>query len=169
MKALLVIFALFLASVCVPRTSPAQDQHAARVDNRGDHAMGFLHQTAAHHFLLLRDGGTISVETRRDRDDATRDQIRAHLAHIAALFTSGDFDIPMFIHNRVPPGVPEMKTRAAAITYTYQEAKHGGQVRIKTTDPDALQAVHEFLVFQIQDHRTGDPVVTRDLPLPISQ
>lgn len=99
---------------------------------------------------------------------ATRDQIRAHLAHIAALFTSGDFDIPMFIHDRVPPGVPVMKARAAAITYTYQETKHGGQVRIKTTDPDALQAVHEFLVFQIQDHRTGDPV-TRDLPLPISQ
>jgi len=30
----------------------------------------------------------------------------------------------------------------------------GGQVRIATHDPQALKAVHEFLGFQTQDHRT---------------
>jgi len=127
---------------------------------RGDHAMGFSHETTAHHFILLADGGTISVETRGDHDDATRDQIRGHLSHIVTLFSDCNFDIPMFIHDQVPPGVPVMKAKRDAITYTYQETERGGQVRIHTTDPDALKAVHEFLVFQIQDHRTGDAVTT---------
>jgi hypothetical protein len=134
------------------------DQHSAGVDGRGDHAMGFSHETTVHHFILLPDGGTICVATTRDHDDTTRDQIRMHLAHIAGLFTSGDFDIPMFVHDRVPPGVPVMKARRSAITYAYHETERGGQVRIRTNDADALQAVHEFLLFQIQDHRTGDPI-----------
>jgi hypothetical protein len=141
-----------------PDQQPAPEQHSAGVENRGDHAMGFSHETTAHHFILLPDGGMISVEAKCGHDEATRDQIRMHLAHISGLFTSGDFDIPMFIHDRVPPGVPVMKAKRNAITYTYQETDRGGHVRIRTTDADALQAVHEFLVFQIQDHRTGDPL-----------
>jgi hypothetical protein len=30
-------------------------------------------------------------------------------------------------------------------------------VRIRTSDPEAVAAVHEFLRFQIRDHGTGDP------------
>jgi hypothetical protein len=29
-------------------------------------------------------------------------------------------------------------------------------VRIKTSNPDALKAIHDFLGFQIDDHHTGD-------------
>jgi hypothetical protein len=141
-----------------PEPQPAPEQHSAGVDNRGDHAMGFSHDTAAHHFILLPDGGMISVNANCVHDEATRDQIRTHLSHIAGLFSSGDFDIPMFIHDQVPPGVPVMKAKRSAISYAYQETERGGQVRIKTADADAVKAVHEFLVFQIQDHRTGDPV-----------
>ena len=135
----------------------ASDQHAAGVDMRGDHSMGFSHETTAHHFTLLSDGGTIEVDTRSDHDDATRDQIRTHLTHIATMFSANDFDIPMFIHATVPPGVPAMKEKHDAITYMFHPTDRGGQVRITTHDPDALQAVHDFLNFQIVDHRTGDP------------
>jgi len=37
----------------------------------------------------------------------------------------------------------------------------GGTVRIKTTNPDALKAVHDFLRFQIEDHHSGD---TTEIP-----
>ena len=37
------------------------DQHSAGVDARGDHAMGFSHETTAHHFCILPDGGMISI------------------------------------------------------------------------------------------------------------
>jgi len=169
MHVLIVTATVLIASCANPQSPVANcrmqdqyhispDQHSAGVDSRGDHAMGFSQETAAHHFILLPDGGTIAVYVKRENDDATRGEIRAHLSHIAALFSSGDFDIPMFIHDRVPPGVPVMKAKHDAITYTYAETACGGQVRIKTQEADALKAVHEFLVFQIQDHRTGDPV-----------
>ena len=168
----LILMASVLVSSCAHGQNPvvscrmqdqyhvSADEHSAGVDSRGDHAMGFSHETTVHHFILLPDGGTISVETRREHDDVTRDQIRTHLAHIADLFSSGDFDIPMFIHDRVPPGVPVMKAKRSAITYAYQESARGGLVRIRTSDTEALNAIHEFLAFQIEDHRTGDPVMT---------
>ena len=166
----LILFASVLVASCSQGQNPVMgcrmqdqyhisgDQHAAGVDTRGDHAMGFSHETTAHHFILLPDGGIISVETRAEKDTTTRDQVRMHLQHVAGLFASGDFDIPMFIHDRVPPGVPVMKAKKGAIAYSYQETERGGQVRIRTSDAECLNAVHEFLAFQIQDHHTGDPV-----------
>lgn len=58
----------------------------------------------------------------------------------------------------MPPGVPVMKAKHDAIIYKFEPTNRGGQVRITTKDPDALRAVHDFLKFQIKDHRTGDPI-----------
>jgi hypothetical protein len=165
MKTLVLISALCVAAGAQAQATmecPMHDQHqksgdhAADVDNRGDHAMGFSHETTAHHFMLLPDGGIIEVDVKADQDDATRGQIRMHLTHIAAMFSDNNFDIPMFIHDRIPPGVPVMKEKHAAIHYTFQLTDRGGQVRIATHDPKALKAIPEFLAFQIQDHRKGD-------------
>jgi hypothetical protein len=132
------------------------DEHAVGVDMRGDHAMGFSHEKTKHHFELLPDGGVIQVDANSDLDNSTRDQIRMHLTHIAAMFRAGNFDVPMFIHDTVPPGVPVMKEKHDAIRYAFASTPKGARVRIVTHDPIALKAVHEFLKFQIDDHRTGD-------------
>jgi hypothetical protein len=154
MKALVITSILCLAAGV--QVQSADEQHAAGVDKRGDHAMGFSHETTAHHFTLLPDGGVIAVDAKAEHDDATRDQIRTHLTHIAAMFSANNFEIPMLIHDRIPPGMPIMKQKRAEISYTFQPTEHGAHVRIKTVDPEALKAVHEFLTFQIEDHRTGD-------------
>jgi hypothetical protein len=135
----------------------APDQRSTGVDARGDHAMGFSHQNSTHHFRLLSDGGAIEVSAKDPNDTATRDQIRMHLSHIAKMFSEGDFQAPMFIHDTVPPGVPEMQTKRDAITYTFEATPNGGRVRIASTDSVAIKAIHQFLAFQIDDHRTGDP------------
>jgi hypothetical protein len=72
------------------------------------------------------------------------------------MFTDGNFQVPMFIHDRVPPGVPVMKSKRASISYVLESTASGGRIRITTTDTEALKAVHQFLIFQIDDHRTGD-------------
>jgi len=143
----------------------AASAHAAGVDARGDQAMGFSHMKSAHHFRLFPDGGAIEVVANSTDDTATRDAIQAHLAHIAHMFTGGDFQLHMFIHDTVPPGVPVMQSRRSAIAYTFEPIPQGGRVRIVTADPDALKAVHDFLTFQIQDHRTGDPLEVAPAPL----
>lgn len=130
--------------------------HHAGVDARGDQVMGFSHEKTAHHFRLYEDGGAIGVEARSAEDSASRDQIRSHLRHIATMFAQGNFQAPMLIHAKTPPGVPVMQKLKSEITYKFRETPRGGAVDIVTTNREAIGAVHEFLRFQISDHRTGD-------------
>src|SRR5205823_4083636 len=107
-------------------------------------------QTATtHHFILTRDGGLIQVEVNDAADAENRDAVRQHLAHIARLFAEGDFNTPMLVHDRVPPGVARMQRLRTEITYEYEETDSGARVRIKTKSAEALTAVHDFLRFQI--------------------
>jgi hypothetical protein len=79
-----------------------------------------------------------------------------HLQHIEHAFKSGDFNIPMFVHDRTPPGVPTMKRLKQQIQYKYEPVENGGRVAISSGNTQAVKAVHEFLAFQIREHRTGD-------------
>jgi len=138
----------------------AQHQAAAKgadVDRRGDQTMGFAHTRTTHHFLIENDGGAIRVDADDAADAQSRDAIRKHLAAIAQAFAAGDFASPLAIHGRVLPGIPEMTRLKALIHYRFEETERGGMVRITTSDPQALAAVHSFLRAQIADHRTGDP------------
>ena len=81
-----------------------------------------------------------------------------HLGHIAKLFGDGDFSIPMFVHDGIPPGVTSMKLLKEKIDYTYEQIDGGGRVSIGSRDPLARAAIHDFLRFQITDHGTGDPL-----------
>jgi hypothetical protein len=131
------------------------------VQSRGDHAMGFSHDTTTHHFRLYKTGGAIEVFANDPKDTATRDQIRTHLSHIVKMFSAGDFNIPMFIHATTPPGSTTMTKLRDQIRYQFQKMPRGAKIQIVTANAEALDAVHEFLRFQISDHQTGDsPDVT---------
>lgn len=163
MKAALLVLAL-CASLPASAFQHTPDPHATGADTRGDHAMGFSHEAATHHFTLLADGGSIAVAANSGTDQSAITEIRTHLTHVATMFTANNFDVPMFIHGKVPPGVPVMKQKRAAIAYAFEPTPTGAQVRITTTDPAAIKAVHEFLIFQITDHRTGDPLTVSPSP-----
>jgi hypothetical protein len=138
------------------QSCPMHKQHQADVEKHGDEAMGFSHDKTTHHFRLYSDGGAIEVTVNDSKDSQGIQAIRSHLTHIVTMFSNGDFSLPMFIHSQLPPGVTEMKDKRAVISYTFEELADGGRIRIKTADHDALNAVHDFLRFQIQDHSTGD-------------
>jgi len=138
--------------------SISEKERHEQVNVRGDHTMGFSHANTRHHFRLKEDGGAIEVTAIRGDDTASRDQIRRHLKHIAEKFSEGDFSAPMIIHAQTPPGVEAMKRSKAEIKYQYEEIERGAKVHITTANPEAVKAVHEFLRFQIQDHKTGDPI-----------
>ena len=131
--------------------------HLEGVNARGEAAMGFSQTETTHHFLLTRDGGLIQVEAKDPADAANRERVRSHLAHVAEMFAAGDFDTPMLVHARTPPGADAMSRLKAEIGYAYEETGRGGRVRITAKSPAALAAVHAFLRFQIEDHQTGDP------------
>jgi hypothetical protein len=132
----------------------ATDSAFAALQQRGQRAMGVDQYTSTHQFDDLSDGGRIELQ--RDTDDpAGIAQIRQHLQEIAKAFASGDFSTPAFVHMREVPGAAVMAARRAWISYSFRELPRGGELRIITSDPEALEAVHAFLAFQRMDHRAG--------------
>jgi hypothetical protein len=110
------MFSLVLALLLSQQ--PTDKKPDAGMSHRGEQGMGFSQEANTHHFLLRPDGGSIEVESNAPDPDAQA-SIRMHLQHIAHAFQNGEFDIPMFVHDTVPPGVPEMKRLREKITYTY--------------------------------------------------
>jgi hypothetical protein len=156
---ILLLLPALSMTACHGTADPAlteHDSHLKTVNERGDKAMGFSHEKTTHRFRLFRDGGAIEVTANSARDAESREQIRKHLAHTARMFSEGNFEAPFLTHGKVPPGVPVLQKLKSEAVYAYEEMEHGGRVRIKTGNPEALAAAHEFLRFQIADHRTGD-------------
>ena len=120
--------------------------------------MGFDQTKTTHHFLLQKSGGSIEVTANSAGDRESSEQIRMHLKHIAKMFAEGNFSAPMLIHDQTPPGVSVMQDLKGEIEYNYEEIDRGAAVRISTKNPTALKAIHDFLRFQIKEHKTGDPL-----------
>ncbi len=131
-------------------------QHDHDLTQRGNQGMGFAQDKTTHHFLLAKDGGAIQVTANSAEDKSSVEHIRMHLQHIAQAFQSGDFNIPMFVHDQTPPGVPTMIKLKGQIQYKYEDVAGGGRVVISSATAEAVKAVQEFLRFQIREHKTGD-------------
>jgi len=133
----------------VPVNGQHQGQHQMdEMNKRGDKHMGFDHLKTTHHFLLANDGGSINVEANDVKDSESRDQIRRHLRHIAMMFGEGNFEVPMLIHEKTPPGSEVMKQLKSEIGYEFIETERGASIKISTTNEQAVKAIHEFLTFQ---------------------
>ena len=157
MNTLLLSLLLALSTVAAQQHDPH-----AHMNARGEKAMGFDQQATTHRFYLYEDGGEIEVTVKDRNDKANLTAIRSHLPHIAKMFADGDFSTPHFVHAGDVPGSAEMKRLRDRIAYAYDEIPNGGRVRITTRFARALSAVHEFLRYQITDHKTGDSLeITR--------
>ncbi len=149
--------AVLVAAVSSLNAAPKHQDHLTM--DRSGKVMGFDQTKTTHHFYLYDDGGTIEVTVNDANDTADREAIRSHLPHIAQMFGSGNFDAPMEVHAQHVPGTAELTALKDRVSYKYVELPKGGRVDIVTKDAGALKAVHDFLKFQIADHKTGDSIV----------
>jgi len=157
-RRVVLMFAL-ITLLYLPVNGQYQSQHQMdEMNKRGDKHMGFDHLKTTHHFLLANDGGSINVEANDVKDSESRDQIRRHLRHIAMMFGEGNFEVPMLIHEKTPSGSETMKQLKSEISYEFIETERGASIKISTTNAQAVKAIHEFLTFQITEHKTGDPL-----------
>lgn len=155
--------AALVLSAAFSLAQQTSDQHHAGVVQRGDQVMGSSHEKTTHHFRLYKDGGSIEALANDPSDANSRQEIQEHLRHIAGMFKSGDFNAPMLIHARTPPGVPTMTKLRSQIQYRVEETPNGARVRVSSENPKAIAAIHDFLHFQIKDHRTGDsPEISKE-------
>jgi hypothetical protein len=135
----------------VRRDAAQHDPSFAAVQSRGAVAMGVNQFTSSHVFEPLADGGRIELQ--RDTDDSTGiAQIRSHMRQIATQFVAGDFHLPGFVHAQTVPGTDVMAAKRDRITYAVESLPRGAALRVRSDDPAAVQAIHEFLAFQRHDH-----------------
>jgi hypothetical protein len=139
---------------------PAQDPHSM-VNQHGDKVMGFSHEKTAHHFVLTQDGGLIEVRVNDLKDAASLEQIRGHFQHIVHMFADGNFNAPMLVHSQDVPGTAIMTRLKTDLHWDLQEIPRGARITITADNKEALDAVHDFLRFQIADHQTGDCTAVR--------
>jgi hypothetical protein len=167
MQTLFLVLLLTVFPALTASQQPQQPETTKRSEgmvNRGEHVMGFSHETTTHHFRLFKDGGEILVAANDPNDKPNIDQIRRHLGHIAKMFSAGNFNAPMIIHDTNPPGVATMTRLNQQIRYEFSETDRGARIRVVTPSPETTDAVHAFLLFQIVDHHTGDAPTISDEP-----
>ena len=139
------------------------DAHHAMVESHGDQAMGFPHDKTTHHFRLAEDGGAIEVTANDPKDSANIEAIRTHLAHIAQVFSQGDFSTPMFVHDSIPPGVTTMKLLKEKIHFGYEPV--GGR-RARFGEPQRMRwrGLRFTTSFVFRSRTTGQAIRWRLLP-----
>ena len=136
----------------MPNLVPGQtSQNSVAAATPGERALGSDQGRAVRHFKLLPDGGAIEITA---NDPADLAPIRQQIANVAAMFGQGKFEVPTVTQN--PPGVDRMSQLKSDISYSAENLPAGGRVRITTTSLEARNSVHDFLRFQIQEHKTGD-------------
>jgi hypothetical protein len=119
----ILFFLAILVDVVNAQQNPPtdQDKRSEDVVKRGEHVMGFSHEATTHHFRLFEDGGEITVTAKDPNDNASIEQIRTHLEHIAKMFSSGNFKAPMLIHDTNPPGAATMTRLKERIRYEFSD------------------------------------------------
>ena len=130
-------------------------EHGAGVDHRHD-SLGMSHEASRHNFRLYADGGAIELRATKEGDAETIQAIRDHLSDVVKQFERGEFTTPQFVHGHAPDGIETMAKRKETIAWKYEELPDGGRIRIRTADAVSLAAIHDFLEFQVIEHRTGD-------------
>jgi hypothetical protein len=67
----------------------------------------------------------------------------------------------MLVHSTTVPGTEPMTRLKDQLHWDLQETPRGARIVITADNKEALAAVHQFLGFQIEDHKTGDCTAIR--------
>jgi len=133
----------------------ADDEPTARqqeVSERGAEVMPFDLEATTHIFAPNDDGGTQTVVADDPSDQEQIALVRSHLREEVAAFSSGEFGDPATIHGHEMPGLAILEARSDRLSITYQDRSDGGQVTFRSSDPGAVQALHDWFAAQLKDH-----------------
>ncbi len=123
------------------------------LQQRGGVYMGVDQATSAHRFDSLDDGGRIELLSLTG-DSADVSAIRRHFRQIAAQFRKGDFTTPFAVHAEAVPGTAVMDQRRERIRYELKELPRGAELRLRTSDREAREAIHTFMAYQRREHHS---------------
>jgi len=132
-----------------------KDLYQERISNyRGARGQSYRDASSAHKLdeRSCRPDGAASVKLGSDRTEETR---------CKSLQEASAQDAECYEKEIPKPTMSELRDQ---IHYDFEPMASGGRVRIHTSDARAVEAVHQFLRFQITEHHTGDPMSPPDSP-----
>jgi hypothetical protein len=156
------VLSLFVLTLAVS----AQELPKPYVDpallGRVNKASGFDCERVNRHFYVLKNGGAVEITVKDPNDDATIKAIQAYLKKESDLWTKGNFDTVAAVYGRPPEGTAQLKKLKDNVTFAVVPEENGGVIRLLTVNPTAKAAIHDYLRFQIDQLKTGDPTTPLD-------
>jgi hypothetical protein len=129
--------------------SPSRQEVVAE---RGAVVMPFDLEATTHVFEPTETGGIQTVVAHDPGDGAQIDLVREHLLDEAERFRRGDFGDPATIHGHEMPGLAVLESSVGSFTVTYREVSAGAEITYRSTDPEVVQALHDWFAAQLADH-----------------
>lgn len=121
------------------------------VAEAGARVMPFDLDRTMHTFDKIPEGGRQTVVA-TDGDPEQIRLIRQHLAEEAERFGGGDFHHPEMIHGDGMAGMHALVMGADRLSVRYAEVDRGGEIHYSASDPDLVEAIHQWFDAQLVDH-----------------
>lgn len=151
-----------LTLALVGQTAPPRPFVDPALLSRISRVAGFESERVNRHFYVLKNGGVTEVTVKDPADEATLKAIQTHLKKEAELYAKGNFENITAMYGKAPDSVVMMKKFRDEITYAMVPEENGAVIRMFTVNPQAKAAIHEYLKFQIDQLKTGDPTTPQD-------
>lgn len=163
MRSMFVCMAsLLLSAVWAVAQQPPKPYVDPALLSRATKVTGFDSERVTRHFYVLKNGGAVEITAKDTNDEATVKAIQAHLKKESDQLTKGNFEIVTGIYGRTPETAPQLKKLRDEITYATVPQENGGVLRMLTVNPTAKSAVHDYLRFQIDQWKSGDPTTPQE-------
>ena len=154
-------FAMIVMALAICAAGQSAPPPQAYVDpallSRVTKVSGFDSDRVHRHFYLLKNGGAVEITAKDPNDQGTAKAIQAFLKKECDFWAKGNFDMISNMYGKVPDGAPMMKKLRDDVTFAAVPEENGAVLRMLTVNPQAKIAIHDYLKFQIDQLKTGDP------------
>lgn len=147
---------LLMAAAAVAQEPPRPFVDPALL-SRVSKASGFDSERVNRHFYVLKNGGAVEITAKDSGDEATIKAIQTYLKKESDLWTKGNFETVTAVYGRPAEGTVQLKKLRDDVTFAVVPEENGAVIRMLTVNPTAKAAIHDYLRFQIDQLKTGDP------------
>ncbi len=148
---------LLMVSLCVAQAAQPSE---IDVNARFSKAMGTDVNKVVQHYYLVKNGGVIEFTAKDPNDTVSIAAIQKYLDLQRDQLEKGKVDVDADVHGKIPDGLLVVKRMRGEITFYTVKSDNGAVLRMFSVNEQARQAIHEFMKFQITEHKTGDSPTT---------
>lgn len=110
------------------------------------------------HYWLLKNGGAIEMICKAPCEDATQKSIQNYLDSLSKSFEKGAFDAEFVNGASAPEALATLKKLRDEVTFhAAPSSEVGYSLRMLTVNPQARDAIYEFIRYEVTNRKTGDP------------